>query len=166
MRTEGGIEINGPIDRVFELTIYDMAEWSGVVIEDKVVEEVDGMVGTKFRTVTKTPNTTKTMVFNGEVTHHAPPHLHAALMEGDQFSLDVVYKFEEVNENTLVTQTSVVEGKGMMKLLFRVMGWLSKTPMASNIDKAQCDALQQELNRLKHYCEKKIKNETAEESPA
>lgn len=161
MRAEGSIEINGPIDQVFELTIHNVAEWSDVVLEDVVIEEKPGMVGTTFRTVTKTPNSTKTMIFTGEVTHHAPPHLHAAFMQGEQFTMDVVYKFEEQNGKTIVTQTSVVEGKGVMKILFKVMGWLSKTPLGVNIDQAQCDALQQELNRLKHYCENRIEKEVA-----
>ena len=54
MQSSGSVEIDKPIDVVFEYTINHVAEWSTIVVEDEVVEEKnDGGVGTTFRSVTE-----------------------------------------------------------------------------------------------------------------
>ncbi len=74
MRNKGSVEIARPIGEVFRLTSDHVAEWSTVVIEDEVLEEKPGGVGTTFRTVTEENG--KRMEFKGGVsrgmTHFTP----------------------------------------------------------------------------------------------
>ncbi len=66
MQSETSIEIDRPIDDVFRLTNDHVAEWSIIVVEDEVLNEKPGVVGTTFRTVTEERG--KRMVFQGLVT--------------------------------------------------------------------------------------------------
>ena len=49
MHHEAGIVIDRPIEEVFRLTIDHVAQWSIIVVEDEVLEEMPGGVGTTFR---------------------------------------------------------------------------------------------------------------------
>ena len=74
MQSSGSIEIDKPIDVVFEYTINHVAEWSTIVVEDEVVEEKNGGgVGTTFRSVTEERG--RRMEFAGEVTQYERPTL-------------------------------------------------------------------------------------------
>ena len=53
MHNSGSGEIDRPIDDVFRLTNNHVAEWSIIVVEDEVINEQPGGVGTTFRTVTE-----------------------------------------------------------------------------------------------------------------
>lgn len=149
MRTEGSVEIQRPINEVFEMTIYDVTNWSQVVIRDEVIEEKPGMVGTTFKTVTLNggSGSKQTMEFEGVVTHHQPPHLHAIQMSGKAFDIEAVYKFEDLGDRTRVTQLSDVTGKGIFKYILKFLGGFMK--------KASCEALDRELDSLRRFCESK-----------
>lgn len=149
MKTEAYVDIDRPIKEVFEYTISNVAEWSSIVVEDKVVDG-DGMgVGTKFETVTEDRGSR--MVFNGEVIVHDPPYFHSIKMIGKQFSMDVDYAFEDLSSptepKTRVTQISDVTPKGAFKILFFVMGFFMKNK--------GCDEVNRELNNLKEALESK-----------
>ena len=66
-------------------------------------------------------------------------------MEGDAFSLTADYDFEEVPTGTRVTQRSTVRGKGIFKIILPVVALFMR--------KSNCKELQNELDRLKAFCE-------------
>lgn len=143
MRNQGSVEIDRPIDEVFRLTIEHVADWSIIVVEDQVIDETPGGVGTTFRTVTEENG--KRMEFQGIVTHHDPPHASAIHLAGASFDIEVQYTFEDLSGRTRVTQASNVTGKGIMKGFLLLFGWLMK--------KSNCKATEKELHSLKKFCE-------------
>ena len=86
MHAAGRIEIERSIDDVFRLTTEHVAQWSIIVVEDEVIEEKPGDVGTTFRTVTEEDG--KRMEFQGVVTKHDPPHAFAIHLTGQMFDID------------------------------------------------------------------------------
>ena len=143
MRTEASIEIDRPIQEVFDYTNDHVAEWSITVVEDEVLDSTPDRVGTRFRTVTQ--NQGRRMDFEGVVTHYEPPHASAVELRGNAFDIDVAYLFEDLGGRTKVTQVSHVRGKGFFKLLLLLFGWLGRT--------ASCQAAQNELQNLKFLLE-------------
>ena len=71
MKNEASVEISAPIEDVFDYTTTKVAEWSSIVVEDEVIEEVAGGVGTRFRCVTEEHG--KRMEFEGLVTVNDRP---------------------------------------------------------------------------------------------
>ncbi|QDT32099.1 SRPBCC family protein [Thalassoglobus polymorphus] len=144
MKTTASVEIDRPIEDVFDLTIHHVAEWSDVVIEDQIIEETPDVVGTTFRSITE--NQGEQMVFEGVVTQYQYPNLNAIQLVGQLFDIDAAYFFERITSHkTKVTQVSDVRPKGGLKIIFLLFGWLMKT--------ASCKAAEKELNNLKEYCE-------------
>ncbi|WP_166831496.1 SRPBCC family protein [Thalassoroseus pseudoceratinae] len=137
------IEIERPIEEVFLLTNNHVAEWSSVVIEEEVLHEEEGGVGTRFRSITESNG--KRMEFDGTVTHYDPPYANTVELKGEQFDLEVEYEFEDLDGNTRVTQRSHVHPRGLIRLVFMFLGPI--------IRRAQCDATYKELQRLKTFCE-------------
>ncbi len=137
------IEIERPIDEVFFLTCNHVPEWSSVVVEEEVLHEEEGGVGTRFRSITESHG--KRMEFDGIVTHYDPPYANTVELKGEQFDLHVEYEFEDLNGSTRVTQRSQVKAKGLFKLIFIFLGPILR--------KSQCDATYKELQRLKTFCE-------------
>ena len=113
------------------------------MVEDEVIDDKPEGVGTTFRTVTEERG--QRMTFDGVVTRYEPPKLHAVSMAGKQFDLQVEYRFEDLGQSTRVTQDTVVQGKGLIKLMFVLLGWL--------MVKSSCDAAQKELANLKKLME-------------
>jgi hypothetical protein len=144
MRSEGSIVVDRPQEEVFQLTNDHVEKWSIVVVENEVLDEKPGGVGTTFRTVTEERG--KKMEFQGVVTRHTPPHLSAVHLTGSMFDIDVEYRFDDVPVGrTRVTQRSHVAAKGAFKIFLFLFGWMMK--------KSSCQALQKELNSLKQFCE-------------
>lgn len=145
LTSERSVEIERPIEEVFEYTNENVAEWSITVVEDIPIETMpDGGVGSTFRCVTEDRG--HRMEFEGIVTRHEPPNASAVNLVGKQFDIDVLYLFEDLDRRTRVTQVSVVQPKGLiMKLFFRVIGPFMK--------KSSCDAADKELASLKQYVE-------------
>lgn len=143
MQTAGSIEIERPIDEVFRLTNEHVAEWSIIVVEDEVLEEQPGGVGTTFRTVTE--DNGRRMEFQGVVTRHDPPHASAVQLTGEMFDIETEYTFEDLGGRTRVTQGAQVTGKGFFKWFMFLFGWL--------MNRSHCKATGNELNNLKKFCE-------------
>ncbi|MEW4490280.1 SRPBCC family protein [Thalassoglobus sp. JC818] len=143
MQTEASVEIQRSIEDVFFLTIDHVPEWSRVVVEDEVIDETPDVIGSTFRTVTAEGG--NRMEFLGEVTAYDPPKFHAIHLTGELFDIDAEYRFEYLGAKTRVTQLSTVTPKGFLKVFFFMFGWLMKT--------SSCKATQQELDRLKRFCE-------------
>lgn len=137
------MEIDRPIEDVFRLTNDHVAEWSVIFVEDEVVDENPEGVGTIFRTVTE--GNGKRMEFQGVVTRYEPPHCSAVLMAGDLFNIEAEYTFEDLSGRTRVTQRSNVTGKGAIKWILLLFGWL--------MNKSSCKAVEKELHSLKKFCE-------------
>ena len=53
MLTEISVEIDRPIEEVFEYTNNNVVEWSTTVVEDEVIDEKPEVVGTTFLCVTE-----------------------------------------------------------------------------------------------------------------
>lgn len=143
MKTEGSVEIDRPIEEVFYLTNDDVAAWSIVVVEDKMIDEKPGKIGSTFLSVTEDRG--NRMEFQGTITAWEPPYACAVRLEGKMFDIEAAYSFEDLGGRTKVTQFSTVEGKGFVKLMFVLFGWM--------MNKASCDALDKELQSLKRFCE-------------
>ena len=144
MKSLGSVEINCPIDHVFDQTINHVEQWCSIVVSDEIVEDHNGGdVGTTFRTITEENG--RRMEFDGRVTRHAPPYGHSIKMVGDGFEIEVDYDFENVMGLTRVTQASTVHGKGVFRLLFGVLGWAMKG--------AHCKTTEKQLAVLKQICE-------------
>jgi hypothetical protein len=145
MESAFSVEIDCPIEEVFEYTNNNVAEWSIVVVEEEVINETAEGVGTTFRVVTEDRG--KRMEFAGVVTRHEPPTANSIEMVGQFFDIAAAYTFEDLGGRTRVSQTSSVQGKGFFKVVFFLTGWLMK--------KSSCDALEKELNQLKRLCEER-----------
>jgi hypothetical protein len=156
MQTESSIDIDRPIDEVFDYTTQNVAEWSLVVVEDRIVDEKPGGVGTTFHMVTEEGG--RRMEFDGVVTRHEPPTAHAVLMKGKQFDIEGEYLFEDLGGRTRVTQRSTVTGKGLVKVMLLLSGWLMR--------RAGCNALEKELVNLKRLCEARTDRARAPRSEA
>ena len=144
MQTEGSVVIDRGINDVFRLTNDHVAEWSQHVVEDELIEEKPGGVGTTFRSVTEDHG--RRMEFDGVITRYDVPTSSAVHLEGSAFDLDVEYFFEDLGgDQTKVTQRSKVFGKGLMKLFFLLGGWAMR--------KSSRKALDSEFQSLKSFCE-------------
>ena len=144
MGSRASVIIQRPIDEVFRLTTEHVPEWSNVVAEDEIIEDKGG-VGTTFRTVTADRG--RRMQFQGIITEHEPPNKTSIHMVGDQFDIQVKYKFTDLGaEGTRVLQGPKVSGKGMAGFFFKFFGWLMRS--------ASCQAAQREMDSLKAFCER------------
>lgn len=153
MQTEGSIEIDRSIAEVFRLTNDHVAQWSHIVVEDEVLEEKPGVVGSTFRTVTEEDG--RRMEFQGVVTRHEPPFASGVHLAGEAFDVDVDYRFEDLSGRTRVTQRSIVTGKGFFKpLLFLLRPFIKKS---------SGHALEKDLMGLKQFCE--TRSESEQNSP-
>lgn len=144
MNSECSIVIDRPIEEVFDYTNDHVAEWSLVAVENEVVEDKGG-VGTRLHMVTEERG--KRMDFDGVVTRYDRPTASAVEMTGRYFDIAAEYTFEDLGGSTRVTQRSTAEGKGIMKAMFFLFGWMMK--------KSSCDALEKELASLKQHAEER-----------
>ena len=145
MESEAGVVIDCPIDEVFRLTNEHVADWSIIVVENEVLDEKPGNIGTTFRTVTEEKG--RRMEFQGVVTQNQPPYEHAVRLQGKMFDIDAEYTFEDLSGRTRVTQHSQVTAKGFFRVFLFLFGWMMK--------KSSCKALDDELNSLKQFCEQR-----------
>lgn len=144
MQNVASIVIDRPIEEVFRLTTEHVAEWSIIVVEDEVLDEMpDGGVGTTFRTVTEDRG--QRMEFRGVITKYEPPYTHAIHLTGEMFDIETAFSFEDLSGRTRVTQFANVTGKGFFKVFMSLFGWM--------MNKAHCKASDNELASLKQYCE-------------
>lgn len=142
MQSIASIEIDRPIDEVFTYTNDKVAEWSLTVVEDEVIVDMGG-VGTTFRCVTE--ERARRMEFDGLVTAWEPPTRSAISLIGKSFDIVAEYRFEDLGGRTRVTQESTVSGKGLVKVMFFLFGWL--------MNKQGCEAVNKELESLKQKLE-------------
>ncbi|MBC8245758.1 MAG: SRPBCC family protein [Verrucomicrobia bacterium] len=145
MTTNGSIEIDRPIEAVFDYTVNNVPEWSDTVVEEKVIEQTPDGVGSRFHVLTRDPGG-KEMPLDGTVTLNERPTAQTVVMVGKQFDIEASYTFEDLGGRTRVNLVSVVTPNGFkMKLMFLMVGWLGK--------RAGCKALQKELASLKEKAE-------------
>jgi hypothetical protein len=150
MKTESSVEINRPINEVFDFTTNHVAEWSIIVVECETLEEKPEGMGTTFRIVTEESG--RRMEFEGVTTRHEPPNFSAVHMTGKCFDLDVEYQFEDLSGRTRLTQRSAVKGKGFFNVMFFLCGWAMR--------KSSCKAQENELNNLKRLLESRESQST------
>ncbi|MCA9123479.1 MAG: SRPBCC domain-containing protein [Planctomycetaceae bacterium] len=143
MRSEGSVEIDRPIEDVFYLTNDNVAAWSIIVVEDEMIDEKPGKIGSTFRSITEEHG--RRMEFQGTITAWDPPYTCAMQLKGQMFDIEAAYSFEDLGSRTKVTQFSTVEGKGFVKPMFLLFGWL--------MNKSSCDAVNKELQSLRRFCE-------------
>ncbi len=143
MKHEVSIEIDRPIEEVFDYTNNHVSDWSITVVEDEVIEEKEGGVGSTFRIVTEESG--RRMDFDGVITHWDPPRSSAIQLTGKSFDIDTRYDFEDLGGRTRVTQVASVRGKGFVGVLLVLCGWL--------LQKSACKASQREFDSLKSKIE-------------
>jgi uncharacterized membrane protein len=145
MRSEASVEINRPIDEVFDFTNDHVVEWSLTVVEDTVIDDTPDRVGTTFKCVTESRG--KRLEFQGEVTRWERPHVSAINLVGDSFDIEAAYFFETTPDGTRVTQKAVISPKGFLKVVFFLCGWM--------MGQAGCDEARKELEKLKRVLEER-----------
>lgn len=144
MKSTASVEIARDADTVYKFTIEHVPEWSSIVTSDELINDVNNNgPGTTFRVVTEDRG--KRMEFAGEVIVNNPPREHQSIMKGQYFDMEVIYKFDESNGKTTVTQISDVQAKGFLKVVFFFCGWMMKG--------GGCRAAQRELENLKSLLE-------------
>lgn len=145
IKTEASIEIDRPIDRVFDYTTNHVAEWSDTVVKEEPIDTMpDGGVGSTFSCVTA--NNGQQMEMQGTVTQYEPPTKSAVHLVSPVFDIHALYLFEDLGRSTRVTQVSVVTARGFMfRLMFRLMGVF--------VRKSGCQAALKELQNLKRHLE-------------
>lgn len=143
MENRISIEIDCPIEAVFRIANEQIAEWSSIVVADKVLDEGQEGVGTRFQTITEEQG--HRMVFEGVVTCYEPPYKSAVNLTGKMFDIETEFQFEQTFGKTRVTQTAKVRGKGFFGLYMFLFGWLMK--------RGHCRASNNELENLKRFCE-------------
>ena len=143
MRTEASVEIDRPIEEVFEYTNNHVAEWSITVVEDEVIEATPDRIGSTFRCVTEDRG--RRMEFAGEVLRYDPPTFSAIYLTGEQFDIAASYKFEDLGGRTRVTEDAVVSPKGFLRVIFFLCGWMFRS--------SGCKAMENELLSLKRLLE-------------
>ncbi len=143
MKQQASVEIDRPIDQVFEYTIEHIAEWSLTVVEDRVIEEKPGGVGTTSLCITEDHG--QRMEFQGVVTQHEPPNVSTVYLTGKSFDIEAEYIFEDLGGRTRVTQHSTVTPKGFLRVIFFLFGWTMR--------KSTCKAVEKELANLKRLME-------------
>lgn len=121
METQASIEIGRPVEEVFETATTRVAEWSATVVEDVSIDALPEGVGSLFRVVTEERG--RRMTFAGIVTRHEPPRFHAVHLKGELFDIEVEYVFEDLGGRTRVTQHSLVDGKGLVRVMFKLFGF-------------------------------------------
>jgi hypothetical protein len=94
------------------------------VIEDEVIDENPGGVGTTFRVITQEKG--RRMEFDGLVTRHEPPTASAAVLRGPVFDIHTEYSFEDLSGRTRVTQRASVSGKGFARVMIPLFGRVTK----------------------------------------
>ena len=145
MQSEISVEIDAPIEQVFDYALNNTTEWSTLIVEDEAISETPEVVGSKFRIVTEEKG--RRMEFDGEVTHYDAPNLSRIYLKNKMFDLDVEYRFEDLGGRTRLTQNSIVHPHGFVKVMMSLMGWAMK--------KSSCESNANELNRLKQKLEER-----------
>lgn len=143
MFNEATLEIDAPIEKVFEVATNRVVDWSEIVVENEVLEETGDGVGTTFRVVTEERG--NRMEFAGKVLKHDPPTANSVEMIGKHFDIFVDTTFVDLGGRTRMTHISNVRGKGFVRLMFTLFGWMMR--------KSSCDAQNKELENLKALAE-------------
>lgn len=146
MKSNGSIEIEAPIEQVFDAATNQIPEWSSVIVEDEVLHETPEGVGSTFRCITEDRG--NRMEFAGLVTGHEPPTRTAVTLTGKQFDIEIECRLEDLGGRTRYTQFSTVRGKGLFKLILLLAGPFTK--------RANCEAFEKEQASLKAYCEARV----------
>ena len=143
MKTEASVEIDRPIEEVFDKAFECVPAWSTIVVEAQPIEETPEVVGSTFKTITEDRG--RRMEFLGIVTEYQRPQRSRVEMVNKAFDLDVLYLFEATATGTRMTQMSEVKPKGITKVIMALVGLAMR--------KSSCEAQQKELNGLKAFCE-------------
>ena len=136
MKTQLSVEIDRPIEEVFQYIHEHTLDWIESVVSDDVIREQNGGgFGTTFRMVTQERG--QRMEFEGEVTSWNPPRSSSCYLKGDAFDVDVAYELRSLNSGaTVVTQNSVVYPRGSFtKIVFFLCGWAMKGAGKRSLEK-------------------------------
>jgi uncharacterized protein YndB with AHSA1/START domain len=117
MRIEESVEINRPLEEVFDYVANheNLPEWSGIVLE--VQKETEGQLqeGDRFTVVAKFLGRRFETPF--EVSAHQPPRRHSDRSMGGPFEQEYTYTFEETaGSGTRFTQVAEGEPEGFFRL--------------------------------------------------
>jgi uncharacterized protein YndB with AHSA1/START domain len=119
MRVEESVEINRPVDEVFEYVANpeNLPEWSGIVLEvHKEDPQRELREGERFTTVAKFLG--RRFETPMEVTAHEPPRRHSDRSTGGPFEQEYTFLLEEAaGGGTRLTQVGEGEPGGFFRLV-------------------------------------------------
>ncbi len=141
--------INAPVAMVF-LWLEDderLRQWVPNIIEDEVLVETPEKVGSRFRQVYLEGG--KEMEMIGEITEYTLDERMRVYIIGDMFDLDVDYWLKPLSDDqTELTQNTIIKFKGVMKIIAPIFGVLSK--FSSKDPQAQAHAKLKEMAEAEH----------------
>ncbi len=130
------IEINARPDIVFSWLDepHKLQQWLPNIVENEVLQEVEGGVGTTWRQVYEESG--RRMEMFGELTLYQPGKRLSCAMTGKMFDLDIDYLLEDLGGRTRLTQHSVVKMKGLFKILALFMSKMMKKSQENQADES------------------------------
>ncbi len=117
--------------------------WMPSIVEDEVIDAVEGRVGSQFRQVILENG--ERIESKGTVTGYVQDERLAIRLENKGFELDVDYHLEPIPGGTRLTQTVDIRFLGMMKRVSWLISLVGR--------KSATGQLKETLTRLKKCCE-------------
>ncbi len=134
MRIEESVEINRPLDEVYEYVANpeNLPEWAGTAIE--IRKETPGPLqeGSTFTAVAKFLGRRIETPF--EVTAHEFPRLHSHKSTGGPFPAEWTLTFEEVAGGTRYTQVSEGEPGGFFGLVGPLLERVARRQLRTDLE--------------------------------
>ena len=134
MRIEESVEINRPLEEVYEYVANpeNLAEWTGTVIETRKDTTGPLLEGSTFTSVAKFLGRRAESPF--EVTAHEFPRLHSHKSTGGPFPLEWTLTFEEVAGGTRYTQVAEGEPGGFFGLVGPLLERMGRRQLRTDLE--------------------------------
>ncbi len=129
---------------------YKLNQWLPNIVENEVVRETENKVGSTWRQVYEENG--RRMEMFGTTTVYEPFKRTSCQITGKMFDLYIDYLLDDIDGQTVLTQNTVINTKGVFKL----MGFLMRTVMRKSQDK-QTD---ESFSKLKRFDEEEASLES------
>lgn len=134
MRIEESVEINRPLDEVYEYVANpeNLPEWTGTVIETHKETPGPHLEGSTFTSVGKFLGRRVESPF--EVTVHESPRLHSHKSTGGPFPSEWTLTFEKVAGGTRYTQVAEGEPGGFFGLVEPLLERVGRRQLRTDLE--------------------------------
>ena len=134
MRIEEGVQINRPLEEVYEYVAdpENLSEWTGTVIETRKETPGPLLEGSTFTSVGKFLGRRIESPF--EVTAHETPRLHSHKSTGGPLPLEWTLTFEEVAGGTRYTQVAEGEPGGFFGLVGPLLERVGRRQLRTDLE--------------------------------